>query len=174
MTAVANSVWTSAQYNTHVRDNFLASEAAVVTAAGQMVWSTAANTLAARTPSSATVATSQTTTSTSYTDLTTVGPQVTITTGSVALVYIGCNISNSTIGAGSLMSYGVTSATTMLAADNWCLMWDGSAYASGLARLGVWHFVSNLVPGSNIFTAKYKVHTGTGTFLDRELIVYPV
>ena len=174
MTAVANSVWTSTQYNVHVRDNLLASEAAVVTAAGQIVFSTAANTLAARTPNSAAVATSETTSTTSYTDLATTGPQVTITTGTIALIYVGCHMSNSTIGAASYMSYGVTSATSITALEDWGISWDGSAFASGAARIGAWHYVSNLNTGSNIFTAKYKVESGTGTFLNRELIVFPL
>lgn len=175
MTAVANDVWTPAQYNTHIRDNLLASEAAVVSAAGQMVFSTALNTLTSRTPNNAKVATSETSVSTAvYADMATVGPQVTITTGTSALVYIAARMSNSVAGSNVFMSYAVTGATTIAASSDWSVSWDGATVAGTEARIGAWHYVSILTSGSNVFTAKYKVEANTGTFVERELIVFPL
>jgi hypothetical protein len=33
---------------------------------------------------------------------------------------------------------------------------------------------TDLTPGSNTFTAKYRVASGTGTFLSRRIVVFPL
>ena len=69
-------------------------------------------------PSSGVVATSQTTTSASYTDLSTSGPAVTATvSGTSALVMLTANISNSTVGSNCFMGVDISGATTVAAAD---------------------------------------------------------
>lgn len=167
LTAVAGSVLTAAQWNASVRDNLNQTAPALATAAGQWFVSTAANAIAARTITSATVATSEATTSTSYTALTTPGPSVTATTGAQALVALYAAVVNSTTGL-SLMSFAVSGATTIAAADNTAI---GGATGSTGMRVGGFFIVTGLTPGSNVFTAQYKVSAGTGTFVDRKLLV---
>ena len=41
-------------------------------------------------------------------------------------------------------------------------------------RLGATFLVSSLTAGSNVFTAKYKVDAGTGTFADRKILGTPL
>lgn len=173
MTAVANEIWTAAQFNTYVRDNLNASETATVSAAGQYLVSTAANTLAARTPTSAVVATSETTASTSYANLATTGPTVTVTTGTSVLLHIAANMSNNTADAFSVMGFEVSGASTLAAADETAVYNDGVGTTDPM-RFGVWQHVTGLTSGSNTFTAKYKVQTGTATFSSRELVVIPL
>ena len=67
---------------------------------------------------SAEVLTSQTTTSTSYTDLATVGPAVTVTTGTSAIVLITTQASPSVQGPNACMSCAVSGATTIAASDS--------------------------------------------------------
>lgn len=121
----------------------------------------------------ATVATSQGVTSATYTDLATVGPQVTVTTGTSVLVIISCGM---TQGAGADTNWGinasfdVTGASSVAASDANCLslMNSGSPlrYASRVVRL------TGLTAGSNTFTMKYKrINQGTGTFADRTIMV---
>ena len=117
----------------------------------------------------ATVATSQTTTSTSYTDLATSGPAVTLTTGTKALVIITCASANTDINRTCLMSYAVSGATTIAASDSVASVNQNSGQTSTM-RYSL-ASVPTLTAGSNTFTAKYAVNAGTGTFWDREIFV---
>lgn len=122
-------------------------------------------------PIFAQVPTSQTTTSTSYTDLATVGPTVTITTGTIAIVCLIAQIQHST-GGPALVGFAVSGATTAAAADTQAIYYSASA-ANEYAQFSGLFLVSGLTAGSNVFTAKYKVSSGTGTFLNRQLFVWP-
>lgn len=167
MTAVAGAVFTAAQFNQSVRDNLNQTAPALATAAGQWFVSTAANAIAARSITSAIVATSEATASTSYTALATPGPAVSVVTGGQALVSLYAAVVNSTTGL-SLMSFAVSGATTITAADNTAI---GGATGSTGMRVGGSFIVTGLTPGTNTFTAQYKVSAGTGTFVDRKLLV---
>jgi hypothetical protein len=176
MTAAPNTALTAAQWNTHVRDNLLTTAPGVASAAGQIFVATGANAIAARTPSFATVATSQTTTSTTYANLTTVGPQVTVDTGNSAIVIINSEIdhdSNST--AAMWASYEVTGATTIAANDTWALQRDGIAFGNP-NRWGSIHMRNDLNPGSNVFTMKYRIVSATANaiFRNRHMVVIPL
>lgn len=167
MTAVAGSVFTAAQFNQSVRDNLNETAPAKASAAGQWFISTAANAIAARAVTSALVATSETTASTSYTDLATPGPAATVTTGAQALVGLYCSGSNSG-SAVSIMGVAVSGATTIAALDNTSV---GGAFSTAGGRVGAFYLITGLTPGANVFTAKYRVSASTGTFADRKLLV---
>lgn len=122
----------------------------------------------------ATVATSQTTTSTSYTNLATVGPAVTVTTGANAIVILTCQAGNTTAAGGVLMAYAISGATTLAAADATALSAQPVGVASANMQLSAVEFQTGLTAGSNTFTAKYRVASGTGTFLNRSIIVIPL
>lgn len=100
MTAVARSVWAASDWNTYVRDDLLETMPGTVTAAGQYCVADAVSSLAPRSPASAVVLTAETRSSSIYGDLTTVGPAVTATTGTQALVWLACEASSS-IGPGT-------------------------------------------------------------------------
>jgi hypothetical protein len=117
----------------------------------------------------ATVATSQTTTSSSYTDLATSGPAVTVTTGTKALVIVTSDLFNSGAGNRALMGYAVSGATTTSASDTTALL-NLSGTANETMRCSA-ASIATLTAGSNTFTAKYRVNTGTGTFENRSIIV---
>ena len=152
-TWVAGDVLTAAQLNQDIRDN------------GNLLL-----------PAAATVATSETTTSTSYTDLTTSGPAVTLTTGTKALIVVGSYMNNNTTSAGCLMGFTVSGATTLAADDTRALILGrqmtatGSGFIQAASRL---IYYASLTAGSNTFTSKYKVSSGTGTFADRFITVWP-
>jgi len=81
LTAVATASLSAAQWNASVRDNLLETAPAKATAAGQVFVATAANAIAARTPSSNLITTIETTTSTTSGVLPTAGPSVSVVTG---------------------------------------------------------------------------------------------
>lgn len=172
MTAVAGATFTAAEFNTYVRDNLNECPTAKATGDAQFFVSTAANAVAARQLSSAVIATSQTTTSTTYTDLTTVGPQVTVTTSTRALVIFATEIDNSSSTGASSASVAVSGASSVSASNAWRMVRDGIT-AGNVNRWAMVHLFTGLTPGSNTFTMKYLVGSGTGTFANRELTVLP-
>jgi hypothetical protein len=163
MTAVANSAFTAAQFNTHVRDNLLETGPAKATAAGRLLVTTGANALAERVVTQATVDTSQSTSSTSFTDLATVGPSVTVTTGAAALVWFAAQMLNSAVSAVTQCAVSINGAAPDARAD---LYIDGQPAGSAL-RCSTVHLFTGLTPGSNTFKLQYKVGSGTGTWYDR-------
>lgn len=170
LTAVANAALTAAQWNASVRDNLNETAPAKASAAGQLFVSTGVNSIAARTVNADLITTSETSTSTTYTNLATVGPAVTATTSASAIVSTYCNMNNATNAA--WMSYGITGATTNAEVDNRAIQ----ITAGGGQRYGATFFHSAiLTAGNNTFTAKYRVSTsGTGTWSDRRLMVIPM
>lgn len=172
MTAVANSVFTAAQFNTHVRDNFGETAPAKATAATQHFVATGVNAIAARQTTETLTSATSTTTSTSYTDLSGgAAPVVSgLTTGIKAIVWVVCAVSNST-GAQSMMSFAVSGATTLAAADTRCY---AGTMTAGATMIGAWIGLVDLTAGSNTFTAKYRVLAGTGSYNDRRLGVFPL
>lgn len=174
MTAVAHTAFPAASFNTHVRDNLLETEPAKATAAGGFMVTTAANAITMRTPQSNTTAASQTTTSTSFADLATIGPIVTITTGTSAFVIISARMSNNTANSNTVMGFAVSGATTIAANSGDDCLWFEDDGTSATGRASTVSFITNLNAGSNTFTAKYLVQTpSTGTFSDRSLAVIP-
>lgn|SRR5690606_16745056 len=171
MTAVSGSVFTAAQFNQFVRDNLNETAPARATTAGGYFVATGTNEITERIPVSNAVLVSETTTSTSYTDLTTAGPEVTVTTGPAALVIVHGALDNSGAGA-SRMAYDISGASSIAGADNRGIGVYGVA-GSGVVCSGV-TLHQDLTPGVNTFTAKYRVSSGTGTFLSRRLVVLPL
>jgi hypothetical protein len=163
---------TAAQWNASVRDNILVTPAALATAAGRFFATTAANAIAERVPTGATVATSENTGSTSYTNLATVGPQVPVTTGTVALGIWACQMGNGTGGQNNFASVAVTGASSFVANDAYSARYQ-SYGGNARSRAASFHWWTGLTAGSNTFTLQYKVDAGTGTFLDRELFIIP-
>jgi hypothetical protein len=121
--------------------------------------------------SSATVATSETTSSTTYTDLTTAGPAVTVTTGTKALVIITSNIRDRE-DRGEFMSYAVSGATTLAADDTRALSMVTPTQPAGIYQMSFVN-VPTLTAGSNTFTAKYRTNSAihSATFLNRSIFV---
>lgn len=116
-----------------------------------------------------TISTPETTTSTSYVDLSTPGPACTVnagTTSGLVLVILSCNISNSGAFSGA-MAVSISGATTLAADD---------AYSFGTLSAARASFVIPFVfsAGVSTVTAKYRVTGGTGTFGNRSIAAIPL
>ena len=122
------------------------------------------------TSATASVATNQTTTSTSFTDLATVGPAVTLTTGTKALVLLSCYMENSSTTNIVQMGFAVSGATTLAAAFGRTFYIRGNSGGVALQASSVIP-VTSLTAGSNTFTAKYTVNGGTGQWENRYITV---
>lgn len=167
LTAVSNAALTAAQWNASVRDNLLEVAPAKATTAGYHFVSTGTNAIAERAILTAAVSTSETTTSTTYTDLATAGPSVSLTTGTQALVWIAASLSNSSSSSFSAATTDISGATTA-----------GGGIANAVVnygtlanRFGVCWLATGLTSGVNAFKINYRVNAGTGTFADRSITV---
>lgn len=172
LTAVSNAALTAAQWNASVRDNLLLSAPALATTAGSIFVATGANTIAQRPVLSDTVTTLETTTSTSFVNLTTVGPTITATTGSLALLLDACQIANNAAAETSVASWTISGASTVAATDDNSINAD---QATGLAnqdfRCADVRRLTGLTPGSNTATMVYRVTAGTGSFRRRHMVL---
>lgn len=175
MTAIANSVFTAAQFNTFVRDNLNETAPAKATTSGRYFVATGVNSIAERASSRATVGAGETTTSATYTSLATPGPSVTVTSGSRALVMVNSFCNNDTAGTSCSFSYSISGATTQAAddADRGVYVREGNTTGVTGGRLGTTSIQSALTPGSNTFTMEYKTSGGTATFSARTIVVFP-
>ncbi|MER5252890.1 hypothetical protein [Streptomyces sp. NPDC002855] len=178
MTAVANATFNAADWNTHIRDNLLETEAAKATSAGKYLVSTGANALAARGTDGTRFFGVESTTSTSYVDLSTV-VAVTATTGTKAMVFASAAMHHTTTNAFMATSIAVSGATTVAATDDWMICTDGVTENAQLTpdshnRRGICHMFTGLNAGSNTFTMKHRVGSGTGYFHYREIAVLPL
>lgn len=180
-TADSDEVWTSADWNTYVRANLLETFPGKATAALQYFVAEGVNNIDTRvaggtstgTSTTGWIATSETETSTSYDNLTTVGPSVTAITGTAAMVFFSSQMSNNGANNQCRISVDVSSATTIAANDEWSALLDGVG-AGELNRFGGFKLFTTLTAGSNVFTMKYKVSAGIGTFVNRHIIVVPL
>lgn len=116
--------------------------------------------------------TSETTTSLTFTDLATVGPDVTLTvpeSGRLVAVW-SCQLSNNTAGAVSAMGLDVfdvtASASISAASDSQAIMNTGTE----VRQYSMTCVYQGLTPGNSVrLRGKYRVSGGTGTFLRRRV-----
>ena len=176
MTAVANSILYASQWNQFVKENLKATAPGKVTAESQYFVSDQfnPNAIVARTATQHTVTTSQTTTSTSFTNLSTVGPTLTVATGKTAMVWFAARLANDTANFQAHASVQVTGASSIPPHDNYGIRLDGQSGTNQAERIMGFFFTCSLNKGNNIFTMKYRVGGGTGTFANRHLIVMPL
>jgi hypothetical protein len=122
------------------------------------------------TPQGATVATAQTTSSTSYADLATVGPAVTLVTGTSAIITV-CTQTTADAAASSRIGYAVSGASTIAATDTTAAVLVVSAAGVPNLTISTTQIITGLTAGTNVFTAKYKVSASTATFTNRSITV---
>ncbi len=171
-TWVTAEVVTASIMNTDVRDNFLETGPAVATTGDRYIVTDGANSIVERATGTALVSTTETTTSTSYTDLATSGPSVTVTTGTRAFVAFGARMFNSSVGVVSFMSYDVSGASAISANDavSTHLESDPAAQVAAQYYGGI---QTALTAGSNVFKSEYKASGGTASFQNRRLSILP-
>lgn len=167
-TWTTNQTVTAAQLNAQLRDNMLETAPAKASISGaypQIYTVSGANQIAAREIKDNITTTSETTTSTSFTDLATWGAGFDFVTGAFALCFPVSRVFNSAGGV-SYASFEITGATTSPAVDG-----------RGVANQGTDDIRAASVqlmactPGSNYFLMKFRVSSGTGTFGSRRLCV---
>ena len=127
------------------------------------------------TPQVSEVDTAEGTTSTSYTNLATTGPAVTITVPSSGKIWLsfGSLIANSVSGGSSYMALDISGANTVAAGATKYEV-RMSAANNAYQTCAKSFLVTGLTPGSTTFTAKYKVSANTGTYSFRHISAFQV
>lgn len=166
LTAVANAALTASQWNASVRDNLLATAVAKATTPGSIFVATGVNSIEERRIVQTAVESSESTTSTTYADLATAGPTLTVTTGTRALVWLNVHLTN-TGTSSTFVSYRVDGATTVEPSDNFSVAYD-PPYAGGSLRAGICD-LRVLTAGVNTFKLQYRVNSNSGSFFRRRL-----
>lgn len=179
-TATLNGQLTAAFWNLQVRDNLAQTAPGKATAAGGYFVSTAANAIAERHIASSSTNSTGSTASASYVNLASFGPSVSITTGTVAIVWWEAEAFSNTLDAYSACSVEVsvtsTGAVTVAAADAHGIEWDGYGVAATNQQnvRTVCHRFTGLTAGMNTFTMKYRASGGTSSFDNRRIVVMPL
>ncbi len=96
--------------------------------------------------------------------------EVTVTTGSVALVFWKANMANDTAGSKVFLSYSVSGATTVAASDDRAIQYESGA-ANDNAEFGGFDLATGLTGGSNVFTLEGRITGDTGTIQRPEIAV---
>ena len=196
-TATTGQTVTAAFWNAQIRDNFLETSAATVTTAGDLAFADAANSMGSRlaigaatthlvsdgsapvwrTSATDVDADSKSLDETSFVKLTdivtggfTTDIEVTVTTGTRAMVFFKCLLSNNTAGSRTILSYSVSGATTTVASGNRAIDYESGA-ANDSAEFGGFDQVTGLTAGSNTFTLEGRVTANTGTITRPEIAV---
>ncbi|OII61224.1 hypothetical protein BJP40_06770 [Streptomyces sp. CC53] len=176
-TFVDGQVLTAAQLNTYLRDNLMATETAVARTPGSFLVARALSQIVERKPVISRVAAAETTESFQFTDLNTPGPQVTVETGPSAIVFLYCGSNSDTPGIASTMAYEIEgrNRVTTGSVPTGAVEFRTSGGAGFTRHGGAVSMMNDLTPGENTFTAKYKTSgSGTSTFRDRVMIVFPL
>lgn len=125
------------------------------------------------TADSSNVATSQNFAGTSFGDMGTVGPSVTVTVGvnGIAVVILTCNLANDTGTARSIAGYVVSGANTVAASDTQAIWSAQVSGATAPNQMSSVYLLKGLTAGSTTFKMQYRVTAGTGTFQNRYIAV---
>lgn len=115
----------------------------------------------------AVVATQEDTASTTYVDLATVGPSVsvTLTEARQVIVLVKAQVLQVSTTDDVYMSFAASGATTVAASDASAVRHNGSGTAEAYASFGV----VNCPIGTTTFTAKYRADGGSGRFANRSI-----
>ena len=171
LTAIAGVALTAAQWNATVRDDLLETAPAKATSATAAYFvGNGTNSIVQRVVTQGITNGLDSTTSTSYTSLSSTGPDLSCTTGTRALVWINAQQSNDTINVGTRASYSVSGATTIAADDDWAFLTNSAA---GQSLRGSVCKLESFTAGTNSFNMRYRVESNNGSWSKRRIQVMP-
>jgi hypothetical protein len=166
LTAVANASLQASQWNASVRDNLLETAVAKATTAGNLFAATGANAIAERPIVDAIVEATETTTSTSFVNLS--GPVISsLNTGANCLVCTTAQMANNTTNVLTISTFEVSGASTVAASDDRAEMIQSGVDAD--FRFSVMQLLA-ITTGANTFRMKYRVNAASTASFSRRRI----
>lgn len=172
-TFVDNEALSASQLNI-LSANLNETEAGIATTAGRFPMTAGKGRLAERELLDAIVETSEQTSSTSYEDLDTPGPEVTITCGPKAIVDVTCQLTNSSAGVAALATFQVLDAdgSEVIEPQDFRSLTFRPGSAGYVLRATVTTLIAVPEPDADYtFRMVYRVSGGTGTFARRRINV---
>ena len=167
-TAVPNTVFTAAQFNTYVRDNLMETAPAKATSNGQVFVATDVNEIAARMVAQSNSSAEVPTESGTFSGT---GPTLTLETGNRVITVVSATGRVSAGGAQGNMGVAISGESSIGATSALSLTFAGTYETSN----SFVHLHTNVTPGENTFTAQYsRTPSGTAYFRQRRLLVFPV
>lgn len=174
MTFADNNVLTAAQMNTHLRDNLLeTAPAKATTNGGSFFVSQGPNRIEERIVKTDRKTFFETTTSSTYSDLATSGPSVQVVTGTAAIVMLASSLGNTVTGSSASMGFQISGYTSRDPQDSTSISVEGTTGNTDSTLSGTF-YVTELTPGINVFTTKYKCGADSGRFNNRFIGVIPL
>lgn len=121
------------------------------------------------------VAATESTTSATYVDLTTVGPSVTVNVGAAGrlLILLAATAYNSTANGSNPVSVALSGANTLAAADTHAVVFASPNTTLGFAQTE-FLILTGLAAGSTTVTVKYRAGGGTSTYSQRRVAAFSV
>lgn len=162
---------TAEALNTYLRDNMMETEVAKAQTAGAYLVVTGQNEIAERSWDTDFILAQESTLSTTYVDLATPGPQVTIETGTRAIVFLAASIRSTPQLA--RMSIEISGATNLAPTVDYALNFQSPGFSGVDFQTANYVVFQGLTPGINTFTCKYLVTAGAGVFSRRRIVVLP-
>lgn len=121
-------------------------------------------------PAAAAVVAAEAKSGTTYTDLATVGPAVTLVTGTDVVVTLSTLFNSAAAGTG-FVGVAVSGATTIAAPAGTAPLTCFDSVATDSCDYSRELLITGLTPGTNTFTCKYRMNTSTGTWSARVISV---
>lgn len=172
LTATPGRVFTASDFNTHIRDNLLATEGAVAQTPGSYFISNMTGSAVERHTASNTIDTAESRDNLTYGDLDTVGPSITITTGQAVIIGFGADVLINTPGGASVISVGFTGSETIAPSDIAGFTTEGVGAGTVVSgQFGSTFF--NLAGGSYTVTCKYRSSANV-TYSNRWIMAIPL
>ena len=144
--------------NTPARLGIGSTDQVLKVTAGVPAWATPSST--PPTNGAAYVGANESTTSTTFADLSTAGPAVTLTTGTKAFIILSSRMEGGSTSTRGYMGFAVSGATTLAANEGRAQELKVTA-DQFIDQKSFGYIVTGLTAGSNTFTAKYKSQTGS-------------
>lgn len=180
MTAVDNAVWSSAQFNTHVRDNLMETVPALDAGPGRLFFSGGNNNVVARKShmQAEVISPFESTDSTTYTDLDTPGPSVDFdidVAGQGVTILFGARMNVIDNATSAITSVEISGPESIPASDEWCAWTDGIPSGNPFTLWSSLRFAPATV-GTYTATLKYRqggIVARSQTWDRRHIIVVP-
>lgn len=171
MTFVDGRPLTSAQLNTHVRDNMMETEVAKATKAGGYFCTETPGNIKQRLPRKGYISTFESVSATGWQDMATPGPICRLECGTQVAIFVSARIVPATSDFGRC-GVKVEGATDRQPEEGRCLL-IGASTTNGTTCQSFW-VLQGLTPGDHTFTMQYStVFGGSASIGKRRLIVVP-
>ena len=176
LTATTGQILTAAQWNTSVRDNLWETEPAGTTGGTHIIVTDGVNSVVERLIQRDFVNAAESTTSSTFGNLGTWGPQVLVTTGTAAITFLEAKLWNNTTGCASVMTYDVWQGQQVsITGDDPQGLQYRSSTSNDFTRCSCVDFNNfTLNPGYNRFITRYRCTSNTANFDQRKIIVMPL